>query len=298
MSGDLSPKALVEVRDALEAFHRESSSFTNRHGPHAASKSPFADDVIAFPRSESVHTVYGQSVTLIEITADHLTAFRKLISEPLETIAPWTCARIVLDAASLAAWIVQPGIDAKERVGRSLALRYEGLSEQVKWARAVGPKNPDVDPQVAVDRIAEVTADASRLGFDPVRDRNGRQIGIGRRMPSVTERVRDVLDQEDMYRLLSAITHGHFWATNQAGFEVLGPIGTTADGARLRAMTKAVNPSGMLYLAAGIALAFGRATWSHCLYAGWNRKELAEMLAELFRRLEIRDRYWFWHKGS
>lgn len=298
MKPKLNPRAIEKAREALRTYHADSAAFVNRYGPGAADPSPFVTELTAFGRSESVHTIYGQAMTLIEIAADQVTGFLKLISEPYETIAPWTCARAVLDAASLAVWLVEPHLDVTRRVQRSFALRYEGLNHQVKWARAAGGADAGVDPQLAMDRIAQVTNQASALGLAPVLDRNGRQIGIGQTMPSVTELVRDTLAQEDMYRLLSAVAHGHFWATRQAGFEVVGLKGTRADGAHLSPITKAVNVEGMLYLSSGIAVAFGSATWYQSLYAGWKHAELEELLARLFDCLGIRQEHWFWRRGG
>jgi len=232
-------------------------------------------------------------MTLIEIAADHLTGFLKLTTEPCETIAPWTCTRALLEAASLSVWLLEPGLAVERRVARGFALRFEGLTQQLKWARAEGT----VDAQLAVDRIAKVTNDAVGLGFSSVLDRKGRQVGIAERMPSVTELVRDGLDQEVTYRLLSAVAHGHFWAVRQAGFEILGGVTKTADGTPLRSMSKAVNMEGMLYLASCSAMAFGRATWLQGLYSGWESDDLSSILQRLYDRIGFRDEHRFWADG-
>jgi hypothetical protein len=234
--------------------------------------------------------VYGQALTVIEIAADQLTAFAKTISAPYETIAPWTCIRSLLEATALAAWLAEPDVDVGCRVKRSFAFRYEGLIQQVKFARAT----EDLDPQLALDRIGAVTQVASGLGISPVQDKKGRQIGIGMVMPSVTTLIADVLDMEEVYRLLSAVAHGHFWATNQAGFTIAGEPHTTKEGARLTPVTKAVNAEGVAYLAAAGAAAFARAAWYHCLYAGWPAQELADVLRRACDRVGVRDERLSW----
>lgn len=281
---------VANARAGLLELHAGSAKFVQAHGPLAADGSPVSRDVAGYPRAESVHTVYGQALTLIEIAADQLTAFAKTVSAPYETIAPWTCIRSLLEAAALAAWLAEPDVDVGYRVQGSFALRYEGLIQQVKFARATG----DLDPQLALDRIDAVTEVASGLGISPVRDKKGRQIGIGMVMPSVTTVIADVLDMEEVYRLLSAVAHGHFWATNQAGFTVLGEPHTTAEGARLTPMTKAVNAEGVAYLAAAGAAAFARAAWYHCLYAGWPAQELAGVLRSACDRVGVRDERLSW----
>jgi hypothetical protein len=285
------PVDLVEnARAGLLELHAESAKFVQAHGPLAVEGSPASRDVAGYARAESVHTVYGQALTLIEIAADQLTAFTKTISAPYETIAPWTCIRSLLEAAALAAWLAEPGVDVGCRVQRSFAFRYEGLIQQVKFARATG----DLDPQLALDRIDAVTGVAAGLGILPVRDKKGRQIGIGIVMPSVTTVIAAVLDMEEIYRLLSAVAHGHFWATNQAGFTVADEAHTTEEGARLTPMTKAVNAKGVAYLAAAGAAAFARAAWYHSLYAGWPAQELAGVLRSACDRVGVHDERLSW----
>ena len=51
------------------------------------------------------------------------------------------------------------------------------------------------------DRIDEVEQDALETGYAPIA-----------KMPSATDVIKQMLDEEEMYRLLSAVTHGHNWA--------------------------------------------------------------------------------------
>ena len=52
----------------------------------------------------------------------------------------------------------------------------------------------------------------------PIVNKKGKRLGIGQKMPSATEVVKLMLDEEEMYRLLSAVTHGHDWAIRGLGF--------------------------------------------------------------------------------
>ena len=127
------------ARKALQELHTESARFVQSHGPDPAEESPATRDISEYPRAESVHTVYGQSLALIEIAADQLTAFMKVISPPYETIAPWTCVRSLLEAAALASWLVEPQLSVRDRVERSHAFRYEGLAP-VLFRNSVEPQ--------------------------------------------------------------------------------------------------------------------------------------------------------------
>ena len=110
-----------------------------------------------------------------------------------ETIAPYTCVRSLLEAAALTCWLLEPAIDARTRVARSLALRYEGIFQQQKWARAAGE-----DPSKAASRLDEVAKLAQTLGYQPLIGPTGQHNGAGIRMPSVTELIRDMLNEEPL----------------------------------------------------------------------------------------------------
>ena len=139
-------------------------------------------------------------------------------------------------------------------------MRYEGGSEQRKFLRAAGYDGVEG----VTRRLGELEELASTPGYPPVLDRKGNRIGAGSRVPPVTELAQASLGEGAMYRLLSAVAHGHLWAIQQLSFELL-PKGTaSAEAAGYRAMTKVVNPAGLIYLALGAATAFGRASWNQC----------------------------------
>ena len=280
--------ALAALRDAL-ADLVQSSGYDPVHG------SPAEVELKTFPRPESLHTAHGQACMLVEVTADQLTAFIKTVSEPVETIAPYTCVRSLLEAAALGCWLLDPTIDANTRVSRSLALRYEGMLQQQKWARSAGE-----DPAKAQDRLDEVADVAHVLGYPPVNDSRGKRRGAGTPMPSVTDLIRDTLNEEPLYRLLSAVAHGHHWAIHRLSF-ALAPSGDTTSaisGTALHLATKEANLTGMTTLVFESAIALSRTTWYHALYLGWERDKLLDVLESGFDRLGANDAIRFWRAAS
>jgi len=285
-------RQVQEARSGLEEFRISVSRFVNTNGIQPSLDSPARLGMDRFPHPGSVETVYSQALLLIEVAADQLTAFLKTTEPPFETIAPWTCVRALLEASALGCWLLQPGIPMHSRVGRSIALRYEGLQHQRKFIGSLGK-----DPSETVERIDFVLEQSQSMGFDPVMDRkNRRHIGAGERLPSSTDLIASQLGEEAMYRLLSAVAHGHSWAIHQLGFQFLPSASQLPKGSPgSRYMTKGVTPLGYLYLAVGCAKGFGRVTWNQCLYAGWDETEMASMLSTLFERVGAEEHARFWH---
>lgn len=287
--------AFGRLRDGLSVLRDELASYVRANGYEPHPQSAAERELMSFPRPESLHTAHGQACMLVEVTADQLTAFIKTVSEPVETIAPYTCVRSLLEAAALSCWILEPATDARTRVSRSLALRYEGLLQQQKWARAAGE-----DPSKASSRLDEVAKVAESLGYQPINDSRGQPSGAGMRMPSVTEVIRDVLDQEQLYRLLSAVAHGHHWAIHQLSFALVpsqdwvSPI----SGTNLRGVTKQPNVAGFRMLVIPAAVALVRTTWYHAHYLGWDRSTLAALLERQFDRLGATEAIRFWRAAA
>jgi hypothetical protein len=276
---------VVSARIALAQLHSDVGQFINTSGILPAAESPVLREQEAFPAPELVKTAYSQSMLLLEIGGDQLTALVKMFTDPVETIAPWASVRALLEASALASWLLDENIDAFTRVERSLGLRFEELTEQRKCLRSAN--SPDADK--VLRRIADLISRAELLGYSPIVDRKGRKIGAGIKMPPMTELIRSVLDEEVMYRLLSAVAHAHFWAIHQLSFQRVSP-----GPAGFQAMQKSPNPTGMMYLSLGALRAFSRAVWKMCLYCGWDRRLLDAVLTRAFDAIGATPHVRFW----
>lgn len=280
------------MRDALSALRDDFSLHVEEVGLTPAPKSRSAEDITTFARAESVHSAHSQASILVEVAADQLTAFVKTVTEPVETVAPYTCARSLLEAAALACSILDPEIDARARISRSLALRYRGMTQQIKWARSVG-----LDPTRASHRLQELVVLAASLEYAPVTDPQGRLCGAGQPMPSVTEVIAEMLEEEGLYRLLSAVAHGHHWAVQQLSFEkapYFDSLNTTS-GVMLTGLTKATNIVGLASIALAAAAAFARVAWYQTTYMGWDQAKVRTVLDRHFDHLGATDDLRFWH---
>jgi hypothetical protein len=161
---------------------------------------------------------HSQYWILLETACDHAAALPKLYQEPAVSVAPWTCVRGLLEAASVAAWLADPTISPRERVARSYSRRYDELKQQLSLLRTIG------DAQMASlvsTRLSNLTAEVKRIGFDIPKDKKGKQIGIAITFPETTELIKLTLGQEADYRLLSGFAHAQTWAVHQGSFRKL-----------------------------------------------------------------------------
>jgi hypothetical protein len=279
------------MRDALAQLRDRLAAYAQPYGSDPQPGSVGEAEIKKFSRPESVHTAQSQAWILVEVTSDQLTALVKTITEPVETVAPYTCVRSLLEGAALACWLFDPMIDVSDRVARSIAFRHRGMLQQLRWAYAAGE-----DAAKAERRLADIAALATNLGYQPILDRHGRHVGAGQHMPSVTDLIRAILDEEEHYRLLSAVAHGHHWALQQLSFNRAPHFDTASalSGARLSGLTKAANVTAFALFMLISARAFARTVWYQALYLGWDRTRLRELLEEIFDRLDSRNELRFW----
>ncbi len=236
------------------------------------------------------------AIQLVELGADHLSAFSKILDEPIEVIASWTCIRSMMESCAIAAWLFEPAIDAKTRVRRGFALRYEGMQQEQKVGRLMGRPPHELDALEA--RIAKVESDVHALGFPRVVNKAGKRVGIGERMPGATEIVGKVLDEEVMYRLLSAVAHGHHWAIRQLCYQESAVDDCDIDGTPTKAFRKTVRVDRMALLASCGVRALIHAVWNQCRYFGWDVLKFEEVFEDVADKMRLTDRVRFWRGES
>ncbi len=244
---------LAHLMEAFDDLQKEAAQLLNKHEYRPSADSVAAQELASYPNSESVLTAYAQADLLVEALSEHIVAFTRSSIEPALAMAPWACVRAAIESSALASWLLDPAINASERVSRSFAFRYEGLDQQAKFARAVGDQEA---LEVTLRRIEVVEQKAISLGFGQVLGKKGNRIGIGQVMPAVTALAGQALDEEGTYRLLSAVTHAHPWALQQVGF--LQVIEGLESPVKTVALKKAAKPICFRYLSLNAAESFSR----------------------------------------
>jgi len=127
-------KSYSELLSTLEILHENVSNFKN-YNIDSSFPSSIDDVELKNPeRLEILSVAYSQANILIEHAAEHFIALQRTLTEPILTIAPWSCLRALLETSALACWIINPEIDIKTRIGRSYALRFEDLCQQLRYS--------------------------------------------------------------------------------------------------------------------------------------------------------------------
>jgi hypothetical protein len=280
-------KANNMVQD-FKSFMAELHEFRQVHGAQGPTTNSLAtSESTTFSDPEKAMTAYAQGMVLLEVAEDQADAFIRCVTNPALSFAAWTTVRSVIEASALAAWLLDAAITVQMRVQRSLAFRYEGLEQQLKFLKSIGEHQ---EHDQLVQRIDSIELAAIALGFNKVVDNKNQRIGIGQVMPSATKIIGDVLDEEQTYRLLSAVAHGHFWALHQLGMQTVNSQ-NTASWDSIHANTKAVQkhlrPEGVGYLCVITASVFTKALWRAAYLFGWDITQLKEILENNFDRLQF-----------
>ena len=283
--------------EALKHLHSQTSVYINANKAQPNETSAANQELTTFARPESVLTAISQIMLCVEVSADHLISFTKSVTEPALTIAPWAIARSMLESCSLGIWISTNKINARSRVSRSLAFRYDGLKEQIKLLRLI--EQPDKIDKAEL-RLRQIEETAVTLGYKPIVDRNGRTRGICEEMPSATKLVGNTLAQEVLYRLCSAIVHGQTWALKELSFKVIdGPVVRVEDelwespkGTRF--LEKHISLEMVDLLCRVICADFSRFVWNTSRYFGWDLIRLNEILESTYQQLGVNTASMFW----
>jgi hypothetical protein len=268
---------------AVNEFLEKTRVIWNQYDHHPLPGSQAARELKGFPRPESIGTSYSQDTILIEVAADYVFAVVKTLTEPAETIAPWVCARGVLETSALSIWILDTSINSYERVRRSLAFRYEGLDQQRKFAQAT---KGEVNPQTIIQRIDEVEQVAMELGFDKVVDRNGKRIGVGQEMLSITEIVIRMLNKELDYRLLSGMVHAHPWALQNFGFIKGQDNQAIFENVKGAYFEKHLSFDSIFFLCTNCVTSLFQALLTNFNLFGWDAKPLAMVEGDAIKKIQ------------
>ncbi len=170
-----------------------------------------------FGKPGLISTVHSQGILRIELAGEHMTALTRTLKEPVLVFAPWVSVRALLEASSVAAWLLDPAIDVDTRVRRSYSLRFEGLGQQKAIANTQGDKAVVADIAKRLDDLAN---EAKGLGYTVRQDDKGVARGIDPQFPNFVNLVKDLLKDETFYRIASGVAHGYDYATTQIGYVI------------------------------------------------------------------------------
>ena len=252
--------------------------------------SPAAQELKTCPAPQHLETAYALAIQRLFVVFDHMGALHRAFSEPWLTYSPWTCARGALESCSVADWLLEPGIDYKERVSRSFNLRLQNLRSQITFFRSEPEPPPDAIPNLE-GRVAHLRTEARRLAIPEKPSRKGQLLGFGAGNLSYTQLIDRFFGEGESatlgYPLLSAAAHGTNWA--------VGSLGSTTivddEGARRE---PTLTPMMALWLIVDAVQWLSRPAWSYFVQYGWDLGEAREILEEAYNLARIAETERFW----
>ena len=150
----------------------------------------------------------GRNALIFEKAIAHVLS--DLIEKRAPVYAHVVLARAVLEQASRAWWLFEPGIGLRLRVARGMNDRIFGLAQQDRLPL------PQRDPARASERVKDLLADAERFGFELVLHRPTNVRYLEEVRPGQTQLIKALLGAPDgdaslggfVYGLFSAVAHG------------------------------------------------------------------------------------------
>ena len=277
-----------DIKTPVWKFLSKLSIFLHKCGIDPLSDSPAEKEIKFFSRPESVQTAFSMASQSFIAANDYFKALDTLVAQKNYSIAPWSCARGMMEASAICTWLFDPEIDPKERVSRSLSIRYASLREQIKMARYDGDNEMI---QKIEDRIECIERIAVSLGFELVRDRNNRRIGIGQKKPNITSLVENQFKGEKLYRIFSGMAHSNYTTLTSLSF-----TRTDLERKSGAVIVEAVPTTIQSSLVSQAATIYAKCLWLKTIQFGFDAAKTAVLLEEFYDGLKLPDknesRFW------
>jgi hypothetical protein len=161
--------------------------------------------------------------------------------------------------------------------------------QQIKRAQA---KDSASEVESAKQRMKDVEKKALGLGYSRLSAKSGEMSGIAQRWPGITTLIGTTLNKEIQYRFLSAVAHGHHWATYQTSYRIVEE--QNSEGRREKRLEKYVHPT-LMYNLGNVAVTSLARAWSYLWRTyGWDLDELGGVLDTTYQELKYNPESRFW----
>jgi hypothetical protein len=277
--------AIPNFKNALEDYHVA-------HFGRSFPSSPFELEKASYIDPETVEWTYDFPVHLLDCAIDNMFAFYKTMIAPVALYGPWVCVRAAFETSAYCVWLTDPMIGVTERVNRAYGFAFKSLTESTNFQRAyTRAKERRRAPRTNVnDRLHRLEKLAQKEHVPVIRNGLGAIIEIGRFLPGATRTVTEVFDDEESYRLLSAMTHGYPWV---AGLIV--KVADNADPASTRIkVQRQMPPENVSYMSARAVRAVAMAAWQRSQQLDWDFVQLGRLLEATFDEMDIQPEHRFW----
>lgn len=287
-------RSASEIREAIGEFAdsvvRASSVSRTQPGTQSIETTEGLSEEKGQLHREALRMAIDTSRLMLEYGNSHIRAFAKTTG-----VVSLSCARSMLESCALARWLLDPEIDACERVGRAYAHQYACVQSQVKFCKTAGLVDEE---RKATHYRSEILRDAGILNYRVLKNRKQERHAIHKTVPSATELIEMLLGERRTYAFLSAVVHGHPWATAKHLFRETEGLGVVVEGVRLAEVERHDGPGLFVWSGQIVTEAYSKAVWTVGSYLNWDQLALREALEGLFDRLEYRDKERFWRSGG
>ncbi|PVD10119.1 hypothetical protein [Streptomyces sp. CS147] len=148
-------------------------------------------------------------LTSVFVLLDHMGSLSTLLTSPGGITATHTLARAMLDISTGPWFLLEPGIDGRERVRRHMNLRLQSLKEQTHLETGTDRTAIKVQAEGRIQRIVQA---ARAHGFDVRRTSDRYQPPfLGTKLPTTTALATQMIDPalgQLLWRIGSAVAHG------------------------------------------------------------------------------------------
>ncbi len=279
-----------QTRDVLVQFLNATVERHEQRSSQPEAGSIMSQDIAHFGNDKPFANAMTLADLSFQYTHDHLSLFVRLLTSPVDPLTSCTIVRSLLETAAIGAWVVDPNVDTVTRVSRTYAIRFESIIQQLKVLQCTRGI-PQSDIEKTASRVDFLANDAALHGVNVERVK-GKVKLVGTRKLGPTDMIKEVLDAEWIYRLLSAVAHGHHWALREIGFIKLDAADQTSAGGALfqkRNFTEAVLLVGLYGF-----LAYSRLLWNVIGYRELSRLPFEELLEATTDRIGVAKDLRFW----
>lgn len=225
--GDRVPLPLdAKTHEALRADLSQIDAFRRRF--EVALLTPPAEGSAAATDQADKLRAYAHDQAAMAIVAalDHLQTWRTLLGAgEMPTYAHMTLLRTAHEAALLAYWLIEPGIDSDVRRRRGVAAQWDDYDERRRFEDAAGIASFEPPAKLAKDRLADLMTMAAKIGL--VRRNKKRDKILTVQVPGIVD-LFDLYEPpfgpgaraQAIYRLESGYAHAKQWALALGGQRV------------------------------------------------------------------------------
>ena len=250
----------------------------------------------ALPYLQTPSTAFSYAGTDLLAARNSLLALRRVLTEPVLSLAPWGLARSVLELSSVAAWLLEPDIPVEAREQRGFNVRLSDIWRMAQYTRSLPSTSSSlIDASKALQhlkiRLDEIAQQAGTLGLKANYDGTGWLRSVGDAgVPTATTLTGEIFGQPAVWHLLSGAEHGRLWALSGLGMR------TVSQGFEpgVSFIEESLPFPSALWLIDFPLACFTRAAWNRAAIAGWPVSPLVTLLSEAALILDMDPSHHFW----